>query len=217
MPARHARVRAPVRSRERGSAIIEFALVSIVLIPLLFGMLGVGINMGRMVQAVQVSRDVGHMYGVGIDFSQTANQNIAVAIAPGMGMTTTSGNGVMILSEISQVYQADCNAANLANNCTNIGQPVIINRIVIGNSSLSTSRFGTPSSSIVNSTGTISASNYITNNTAIATGFASVLTAAGLTLADGDVMYLSEVYFSTPDLSFLGTQASQGVYERSIF
>src|SRR5271165_6967527 len=157
----------PQRAHEKGNAIIEFALVSIVLIPLMFGMLGVGINMGHMVQAVQVSRDVGHMYALGVDFSQTANQNIDVAIAPGMGMTTTTGNGVIILSEISQVYQADCNAANLTNQCTNIGQPVMINRMVIGNSSLSSSRYGTPSASILNSNGSISAANYITNSTAV--------------------------------------------------
>ena len=109
------------RTRERGNALIEFAALSIVIIPLLFGTVGVGINLGTMVQAVQVSRDVAHMYARGIDFSQTANQNIAVALAPNSEMTPTSGQGVIILSQIRQVYQADCTAAALAT-CPNLGQ-----------------------------------------------------------------------------------------------
>jgi hypothetical protein len=169
-----------------------------------------------MVQTVQVSRDTAHMYARGIDFSQTANQNIAVALAPNSGMTTTGGNGVIVLSQIRQVYLADCTAAAVAG-CTNLGQAVFSNQIVIGNSALSASRFGTPPPAIVDSTGNIAASDYLTNTADVATGFSSVLSAAGLTLADGDVVYMSETYLSTPNLSFLGTQASNGVYARSIF
>jgi len=204
------------RCGERGNAMIEFAALSIVIVPLLFGTVGVGVNLGTMVQAVQVSRDVAHMYARGIDFSQTANQNIAVALAPNSGMTTTGGNGVIILSKITQVYQADCTAAAVAT-CTNLGQPVFTNRIVIGNAALTASRYGTPAPAIVDASGNIAAADYLTNATAVASGFSSVLSAAGLTLVDGDVVYMSETYLSTPDLSFLGTQASNGVYARSIF
>lgn len=203
--------------KRSGHAILEFAVVSIVLIPLFFGMVGVGVNMGRMVQAVQVSRDAGHLYAKGVDLSQSANQNIIVNLATGIGMTATGGNGVMILSQLSRIYQADCDAAGLSNSCSNLGQVVFIGRIVIGNAGLSLSRFATPPSSIVNSSGNIGAADYLTNPSDVATGFASVLSGAGLTLNQGDVVYLAETYFSTPDLSFLGTQASQGVYARSIF
>lgn len=205
------------RRGESGNAAIEFAAISIVIIPLLFGTVSVGLNLGSMVQAVQVSRDVGHMYARGVDFSQAGNQNIAVALAPNSGMTTTGGNGVLVLSQIIQVYQADCDAAGLSGSCTNLGQPVFTNQIVIGNASLMSSKFGTPAAGIVNSSGNIGASDYLTNGTAVANGFSSVLTAAGLTLADGDIVYLSETYLSTPNLSFLGTPASNGVYARSIF
>jgi hypothetical protein len=191
--------------------------LSIVIIPLLFGTVGVGVNMGTMVQAVQVSRDVAHMYARGVDFSQTANQNIAITLAPNSNITTTGGNGVLILSQITQVYQADCNAAGLTGTCTNLGQTVFTNRIVIGNSSLTSSRYGTPAPAIVDSAGNLAAADYLTNPTAVATGFSAVLTASGYTLGDGDVVYLSETYLSTPNLSFLGTQASNGVYAQSIF
>jgi hypothetical protein len=94
---------------------------------------------------------------------------------------------------------------------------VLTNRIVIGNSSLNSSRYGTPASAIVDSAGNIAAADYLTNATAVATGFSSILTASGYTLTDGDVIYLCETYLSTPNLSFLGTQASNGVYAQSIF
>lgn len=207
--------RRSARAGQRGSAAIEFAALSIVIIPLLFGTVSVGVNMGTMVQAVQVSRDVAHMYARGIDFSQTANQNIAVALAPNSNMTTSGGNGVIVLSQITQVYQADCDAAGLT--CTNLGQTVFTNRIVIGNSSLTSSRYGTPAAAIVDGAGNIAAADYLTNTTAVATGFSSILTASGYTMADGDVIYLCETYLSTPNLSFLGTQASNGVYAQSIF
>lgn len=205
------------RPGEKGSAIVEFAAISIVIIPLFFGMVAIGMNMGQMIETVQVSRDVGHMYADGVDFTQTANQNVAAALATGTGMTATGGNGVVILSQVTRIYQADCDAGNHSSDCTNINQPVFVNRIVIGNSSLTASRFGTPAAGIVSSTGSIAANDYLTNASAVATGFAALLTAAGVTLAEGDVTYVSETYFSTPSLSFLPSPGAQGVYARSIF
>src|ERR1039458_2248555 len=146
------------KRNEKGNALIELAVVSIVIIPLFFGMVGIGINLGHMNQAVQSSRDVGHMYAKGVDFSQAGNQNIVIDLATGTGITTTGGNGVVTLSQVIQVYQADCNAAGYSSSqCTNLGQLVFINRIVIGNSGLRASNYGTPTSSIVNSSGNIAA------------------------------------------------------------
>src|SRR5579864_5162477 len=99
---------------ERGNALLEFAAVSIVIIPLFFGMVGAGIQLGRMNEAVQICRDAAHMYARGVDFSLTNNQNILVSLATGSGMTVNGGNGVVIMSQIIQVYQADCTAAGLA-------------------------------------------------------------------------------------------------------
>ena len=46
------------------------------------------------------------------DCSVVSNQNLAVNLAQGMGgMTVAGGNGILILSQIRQVYQADCDAA----------------------------------------------------------------------------------------------------------
>ena len=92
----------PIRD-ERGNALLEFAAVSIVVIPLFFGMVGAGIELGRMNEAVQICRDAAHMYARGVDFSQIGNKNILVNLATGTGMTVSGGNGVVVLSQIIRV------------------------------------------------------------------------------------------------------------------
>jgi len=204
---------------EKGNGLLEFAAVSIVVIPLFFGMVGAGIQLGRMDEAVQICRDAAHMYARGVDFTQTANKNILVSLATGSGMTVSGGNGVVIMSQLIQVYQADCTAAGLtAGQCTNLNQLVFVNRVVTGNSGLRSSNYGTPPSALVNMQGNVAASDYLTKPSLVLTGsMATELTNAGLTLADGDIAYLTEFYESTPDLSFLGAGGSGGVYAKAIF
>ena len=208
-----------LKRNEQGSALLEFAAVSIVVIPLFFGMVGAGIQLGRMNEAVQICRDAAHMYARGVDFSLTNNQNILVSLATGSGMTVNGGNGVVIMSQIIQVYQADCTAAGLAaGQCTNLNQLVFVNRLVTGNSGLRSSNYGTPPSALVNSEGNIADSDYLTKPSLVVTGgLANEFTNSGLTLNDGDIAYLTEFYESTPDLSFLGTGGSGGVYAKAVF
>jgi len=199
------------------------------LIWLFFGSTGVGIMMGRYVQAVQVARDVAHMYSDGVDFSQTANQNIIVQqLSAGTGMTSNGGNGVVIFSKVSTVYAADCTAAGVSP-CTNQGLPVFTQRIEIGNSALRASTFGTPNSAILDAQGNIDPSVYLSNSDATvrtagfetaldnavqrATGSAPVPPAQ----AQGDAAYVVEVFFQYPDLAFLGFGGSSGAYAQFIF
>ena len=78
------------KSNQRGSTILEFAIVAPCLVLVLFGSTGLGIMMGRYSQAVQVARDVAHMYSDGVDFTQSSNQNIVIQqLAAGTGMTAT--------------------------------------------------------------------------------------------------------------------------------
>ena len=204
---------------EKGNALLEFAAVSIVVIPLFFGMVGAGIQLGRMNEAVQICRDAAHMYARGVDFSQVANQNILVNLATGTGMTTSGGNGVVMMSQIVRVYQADCTAAGLtAGQCANLNQLVFVNRLVTGNAGLRVSNYGTPPSNLIDAQGNIAASDYLTKPSLLVTGgLAAELTNAGLTMNDGDVAYMTEFYESMPDLSFLGTTGSGGVYAKAIF
>jgi|SRR5579872_2344509 hypothetical protein len=208
-----------LRGKEKGNALLEFAAVSIVVVPLFFGMVGTGIQLGRMNEAVQICRDAGHMYARGVDFSQVGNQNILVTLATGTGMTVSGGNAVIVMSQIIQVYPADCTAAGISlGACSNSGKLVFVNRLVTGNAGLRSSNYGTPPSATINSLGNIAAANYLTSASLVVTGsLVTELTAAGLTLNDGDVAYLTEFYESMPDLSFLGVGGSSGVYAKVIF
>ena len=208
------------RSSEQGSTIVEFAVAAPLLVLLFFGSIGLGIMMGRFIQTIQVCRDVAHMYVDGVDFTQTANQNIVIQqLAAGTGMTAAGGNGVVILSRISTVYQADCDAAGFSGTCANLNQAVITQRISFGNAGLRSSSFGTPTSTLMDSAGNISPSVYLQNTDATvhATGFTAAMTAAGTVQAQGDAAWVAEVFFTYPDIGFLGQSTAGGAYAKFIF
>ena len=216
------------RKQQSGSTILEFAIVVPCLVMLFFGTVGLGLMMGRYIQAEQMSRDIAHMYSDGVDFTQTTPQNIVVQqLALGTGMTATGGNGVVILSQIETVYQQDCTAAGVSP-CTNLGLPVFTQRVVVGNSSLITSAFGTPSAASLNASGNISPSVYLSNSdpTVRTSGFEAALDAAAVSAggtgtppeqAQGDIAYVVEVFVQYPDIGFLGWSTAGGAYTRFIF
>jgi len=216
------------RSRQGGSALLEFAVVFPCITLMFFGSVGLGVMLGRYIQAVQVCRDVAHMYAdKSVDFTQTSMQNIVTQkLAYGVGMTNTGGNGVIYLTRVITVYQADC-TANGVGTCTNKNQPVMTQRINIGNTALFTSYFGTPPNGLTDSSGNISATNYMTNTGCRASNFETVYDdavkrATGNTptppaQVDGDAAYVVEVYFTYPDIGFLGWTTSGGAYVRFAF
>ena len=198
------------RGTQRGTEVIEFALVASVLLPFLFGTIVVGLNLGRSVQVTQVSRDAGHMYSRSVDFSDATNQSLIERLAQGLNIHVTGGAGVVILSTIMFVGQAQCDAAGLSGGaCSNLNQPVFIHRIVIGNPSARSSTFGTPNPGIVDGNGQVS--DYLTDASTRAAGFAAVLP-----LAAGEVAYVSEVYVPSSDYGLPGYMAT-GVYSRTVF
>jgi hypothetical protein len=188
---------------------LELALMLTVAVPLLLGVAGVGLQLGRTLSATQATRDVAHMYALGADFSQTGAKNIAAALSRDFTLTGT-GNAVLILSRIAKAYQTDCNANNLKT-CPNLGQTVFTQRIVIGNAGLRVSDFGTPPASYVDTSGNIKAIDYLQQTTLIASGFNAVLA-----LQQGESARLAEGYFSMPELNLLGT-AGGGYYVRMLF
>ncbi len=216
------------RNRQSGNTLVEFAIVTPCLLLLFFGSIGLGIMMGRYVQAVQVARDVAHMYSNGVDFTQASNRNIVTQqLASGTGMTDTGGNGTVVLSKIITIHQADCDAAGLT--CTNLGLPVFTQRITIGKSSLRPGDFGAPNSAILDATGNIDPTVYITNSnsTVRTSGFEAALddavqraTGAAATppaQAQGDTAFVVEVYFQYPDIGYLGWSTASGAYARFVY
>lgn len=172
-----------IRKSKRGVSSLEFALLMLVLIPLLLGTGAFGINMIRTLETIQLARDAGHMYARGLDFALPGNKTILANIGTNLGLNVTAdaGNAVVILSALTYVDKAACAAGGAVDGsgnplgCTNFGKWVFTQRLVIGKSTLRTSNLGSPLTSgpsgvTVNATtGQISASDYVTKSGAVAT------------------------------------------------
>jgi len=195
---------------EKGNSYIEFVLVaSFFFVPLILGMITLGIAIVRDFQVNQLTRDVGHMMAKGVDFSQQANQNlVANDLANGLSLQanngnvtgSATGNGVLVLSTF-QSLSSGCN-------CTNGGHIVVVDRIVIGNSTLYTSPFGRPAS--ISASGNVA--NYATDPGAQADNVSSVIT-----IASGGLAYMAEGDFAFKDLGVVGFIANLGAFNRAVF
>jgi len=202
------------KRRVRGSIMIEFVLVSsFFLVPLIIGTFTYGFAVIRSVEAVQLTRDVGHMYSRGVDFSVQANQNLlATSLAQGLSLVANSGNvtggstgnGVVVLSTLTYLTAATCN------NCSNAGHVVVMNRVVIGNNTKFTTLYGNPNPSLITSNGDVT--NYNTDASAQADAFSSLMT-----LNAGEIAYLAESYVTAPDLAVPGVFSGLATYQNAIF
>jgi hypothetical protein len=194
----------------RGGANVEFALILLVLVPLLLGTGVVGVNMIRTLQTVQLARDAGHMYARGVDFSQPGNQTILMQIGQSVGLVAGSaGSAVVTLSSLTYVDTAACASVGdvdangrPTSACTNFGDWVFTKFMVIGNASLRRDGIGSPLVSgptgvTVNATtGQISAAQYVTKAGAVAT-FSSinpyaVVNGTAQGLPSGQFLYIAE-------------------------
>lgn len=194
------------RSGERGSAIIELALVIGPLVLLMMGVVVLGLNLGRSLRCAQLCRATNSMYMRGLDFSKDGNKDVVVRIGQGLGLQRTGGRGVVILSRVTWIPQSRCTALNL--NPCNGDRHVITQRLVIGNPSARPSALGTPAAALVGADGNVS--NYMQNATAVAT-------LPRLQLRDGELAYVAETYFPSPDLDMPGFYAGTGVYARAMY
>lgn len=183
----------------RAASVPMYALGAIFLVPLTIGVLMVSSTANRNDHANQISRDVASMYAQGVDFSNPANQNIALNVAEGLGVDIRGGRGVLILSKLRVVHEADCTANGL-DNCANKGHAVVTQRYVIGNPSLRMSSFGSPSS-IDPATGGVR--NWAADLTARAQDFPTTLKA-------GETTYAAECYLAS-------SEAGNGIYSRAMF
>ena len=196
---------------ERGNSYIEFVLVaSFFFVPLILGLVTVGISVLRNLQVNEVTRSVGHMMARGVNFSQQANQNIvANDLASGLGLQansgnvtgSTSGNGVLVLS-VFENLTASCQ-------CPNAGHTVVVDRIVIGNNTLYTSGFGRPAY-VDPASGQVA--NYASDSGAIADNISNVIS-----ISTGGLAYMCEGDFAFRDLGVAGFITNLGAFNRSVF
>jgi hypothetical protein len=188
----------------RGVSIIEFTFIQLVLVPLFLGTAVIGINMVQTLVNVQLARDAGHMWARGVDFGQVGNKKLLEAVGSGVGLSATSGSGnaVVILSVVTYIDKGMCasdgkvDGSGNPSGCTNYQKWVFTQRVVIGNSGVRTSNFGTPPSGILDSAGKVSLDSQVTNAADVAyfvgiNPYSNVNnTVAGL--PSGQVIYLAE-------------------------
>ncbi len=200
---------------------MEFVLCfALFWVPFFLGMVEIGLNLIRAIEVTEVCRDAAHMFSYGIDFSDPGNQAILLKTAQGLDISAT-GQGVVILSDISYIGDNDCTGANLQANpssCPNWNKYVIRKRIVIGNSSIRQSAFGTPKAGDTDSSGNIAPMTYLTDTSCQASvtpgtpGFSNLMT-----LAPGQYAYMAEMTLNSPDLSSWGPLGNTGSSALSIF
>ena len=228
------------KNSQTGQEILEFGLVMILFVPMFLGTFVVGMNLIRSIQCNQVVRDLTDMYIHGGDFSTYSMQQEAQRLAQGLNLqigssfsgnqranTSNSGNGLVTVTQIMYVgatTDPNCQAVG-AGNCTNHDSFVYTQQLQFGNGTLANSgsvSLGTPSGATINSSGIVS--NPVTDShAALASGPQAGMRSIWQTtnngqqsLADGQVVYIVEGFFQSPDLS-VGSLSGNGVYARYFF
>ncbi len=191
---------------------MEFVLgVALFWVPLFFGILVIGFALIRAVQVTQVCRDAGHMYAYGIDFTLPSYQTLLASLAQGYSLTST-GNAVVILSTVTYISSNDCVAGGYPSNCANANQMVITRRIVVGNSSIHSSSFGTPPAGDMGTDGNVTAAGYLNDPQCQAANFSNVIP-----LGDSQYAYVSEMWVNSPDVNWWSVLGTTALSARSIF
>ena len=183
---------------------VEFVLATALLIvPLVLGVMVIGLSLIRAIHVGQVNRDTGHMFSPGVDFSGAAQQNMVRYLAGSLDFSA-GGKGVVILSAVQLIGPNDCS------NCANLGLPVFTQRIIIGNAGLRASAFGAPSPALVDpATGSVE--NYLTD----AGARAASAPVAGM--QPSEIVYVSETYYKSSDYDIAGYLTGSGVYALGLF
>jgi len=205
---------------ERGTALVEFVLCTgLLILPMFFGVITVGLSLVLANQVTEVCRDAGHMYAYSVDFSQPSAQLLVTSqLAQGLNMTPTGGRGVVYLSTITYVDQTICiNYGLQPSACTNMNHYVVIKRIAIGNSSGSSAvSLGNYApninQSIIQSSGSINPPDYLTDSSVRADNFSSLIT-----LTVGQWAFVSEMFVNPPVTGLWNLFSGNVVSARSVF
>ncbi len=200
---------------QRGSTIVELALVTPFLMFLLTGSFTVGMSLNRAIQASNVVRNANVLMSRRVDLSKAENQRMLIRSASGLGMNVTgtytpdpAGKGAIILSKVIRVGPVQCSIGipgwnGIAANCPNFGQYVIAQRILMANTGRWGSAIGNPSS-ILATDGSLSDANIANVTTNRATGFPQLPTETGVVYLENDsYAYIGEIFADLSELSFI--------------
>jgi hypothetical protein len=206
-----------VRTRnERGGALVEFALLSVVWVPLLFGTIVFGFNLLGAIQLSQLCRDSGHMYAYGVDFTQPANVTLLQRLASNLNINIqqNSGDGYILFSTITLVTDADCAAAGNST-CPNRNKYVFTKLLVFGDRTNVQTSLGSPASRFLQPGSVIQISDYLNDGSLVATGFPS-LNINFVPGQPGQYAFTSEVTLHSQVLNW-HSFSNTGTYARSVF
>lgn len=205
------------RKNQKGTSILEFALIVWPTLLMLMGVVVVGNGLGRAVQAGQVCRDADSMYVRGVDFSLSGNRDELARLGAALNLqNANSGNGLVILSKVTFIPDPSSSCGLPADagysTCT-VGQYRLAQRTIFGNTSLPGTHFPTTGSPTYDSANNVTNySNYTTGTAATIDNFQNTLV-----LYPGQFSYIAETYFQMLDLSMPGFQSSPGVYSVAFF
>jgi hypothetical protein len=205
------------RAERRGANLLEFGLVMVVLVPLVFGAIALGMRIGTNIQTTHLARDIAHMYARGVDFSKAPNQELLYSLGASFHLERTAGQGTVVLSQVRRIHEEDCLAAG--GRCGNRDRHVVVHRLVFGDDAMMSSRLAMPDRRLPGATGMIASRDY-TRDSSVAlndTVAAALFTTPGYELAYGEVAYVVETFTPADALRMFGSTGTGGVYSRAIF
>jgi hypothetical protein len=228
----------PTRSKsESGQAMIEFSIVALSLALMFAGAFTVGAMLNKALQVSNVTRSAAVLMvrsvtdpNANLNLVLPQNQRILIREANGLGMASDSlydpsptGNGAIFLTKIILVGANECASGVTPTpggvppwttaSCPNYGSYVFAYYVAIGNKTRWASAFGTPPSAIVQSDGTISATNIATSSSVVVP---SAAMASTITLAPSQYALMSETYADVSSISVFSIFKPPVIYYRTI-
>ncbi len=207
-------MRSQRQTRDRGSALVEFALCSLVWLPILMGTWLFGTTLIQAIQVAQLSRDSGHMFARGVDFTNT--QNTALLSRLSSVLRNSAGNyvGAIVLSEVKYVTTDDCTAANLKV-CPNANNYVFIKLFYFGSSSYAQTKLGNPGLNWLKAGSSIQPTQYLSDPSLRAPNVTQYFPVSSPTTAISPA-YASEVTLQSQNIGWTEFNNTQS-YARTFF
>jgi len=217
------------RKGQRGTEIFEFVLFAIFILPTFLWSFINGLNLIKMNEANEVTRDLGDQYIHGVDYTTYEAQSVAAKLSQGFGLNIGSsytgnnptndsqgGNAWIVAAEFMYIGAGSCSSLPNGTACTNQNQYVFLQYIDYGNKTLQingvqvASALGTFSGT-VNTNGLVA--NYMTDPKAVC---ANCGTYFQTPFSDGQVGYISETFFASPSLDISALPAG-GIHSLDFF
>jgi Flp pilus assembly protein TadG len=202
------------RRKERGVAILEFGLVAIPMVFMMIWLVVIGLALGRSIQVAQFARDADAMFMRGAPLYSGPAQNFLVQLGQGINFQTSGGDGLITLSKIQFIPDPVVCGTPVAPqypNCTT-GKNVLVQRIIIGNTSIAGSGTRYPTAGTVSYDSFDQVNNSTTDPNAVITNFAS-----SLQLKPLETSFVSEAYFQSNMYTLSIISSAPGFYTQAFF